>query len=411
MTTLPTFAIVAAAGAAAAAPAPRWKKIDLNPAAPFEAVGVADLDGDGRVDIFSGDSWYRAPRWVRHKVREVPPQARNPHYHEDFANVPLDVNGDGNTDFITCVYASRFVAWIEHPGDPSRPWRMHEIDRPGPSETCRVVDINGDGRADVLPNSVQALVWYELVAQKPEVKWRKHVVDATRDGAGHGVGAGDINGDGRIDLVVPKGWHEQPADAAQPWRFHRELDLGRQASIEILVRDVDGDGLADLVWGASHDRGLFWLRQAKGGDGARTWTKHDIDSGIPLAHTLLWADLDGRGSPAVVTGTRVYAHEKDPGATDAPGIYAYRYDRKRGRWSKEVIYQGWAAANAPPDDNERHALKDFPRGTAGTGLDMAAVDIDGDGDLDLVCPGKSGLYLFENPRPRPKTAAVSPIAK
>ena len=50
----------------------------------------------------------------------------------------------------------------------------------------------------------------------------------------------------------------------------------------------------------------------------------------------------------------------------------------------------------PQRGDERDALKDFPPGTAGTGLQMTAIDIDGDGDLDLVCPGKSGLYLFEN---------------
>ena len=45
---------------------------------------------------------------------------------------------------------------------------------------------------------------------------------------------------------------------------------------------------------------------------------------------------------------------------------------------------------------DRWALKDFPKGSAGTGLQTAAVDLDGDGDVDLVCPGKSGLYMFEN---------------
>jgi hypothetical protein len=33
-------------------------------------------------------------------------------------------------------------------------------------------------------------------------------------GAGHGVGAGDVNGDGRIDIITPKGWYERTADAS-----------------------------------------------------------------------------------------------------------------------------------------------------------------------------------------------------
>ena len=47
---------------------------------------------------------------------------------------------------------------------------------------------------------------------------------------------------------------------------------------------------------------------------------------------------------------------------------------------------------------ERDAMKDFRPGSAGTGLQMAIHDLDGDGDLDIVAPGKSGLYWFENPR-------------
>jgi hypothetical protein len=43
-------------------------------------------------------------------------------------------------------------------------------------------------------------------------------------------------------------------------------------------------------------------------------------------------------------------------------------------------------------------MKDFRAGSAGTGLQMAIHDLDGDGDPDIVAPGKSGLYWFENPR-------------
>jgi hypothetical protein len=383
---------------------PPWRKIDVDPGSPFEAVGVADIDGDGRLDLFSGEAWYRAPRWTRHKVRDVPSQ-KDAHYRLDFGDVPLDVNGDGRIDFITCTYETKMVGWIEHPADPTQPWVTHEIDRPGSSETCRVVDVDGDGRPDVLSNTVQALVWYQLVAQKPKVEWRKHVVDATPAGAGHGVGVGDVDGDGRLDLIGQHGWHEQPRDPTQPWRFHAEFELGRSAGVMILARDVDGDGLTDLVWGLGHDHGVYWLRQSRSADGTRVWTRAEIDAALPLAHTLLWADLDGAGSPALLAGTRIYAHERDPGATEPPAIRAYRFDRSRRAWSRQTIYQGAPARERAADAVDRQALDDFPRGTAGTGLDMAVADIDGDGDLDLICPGKSGLYLFENPRRAPRGSA------
>ena len=148
-----------------------------------------------------------------------------------------------------------------------------------------------------------------------------------------------------------------------------------------------------------HDYGLFWLHQTKGSGGERTWTKQTIDNSVASVHALMWADIDGDGKAhELVTGKRVYAHEIEPGATDGSLVAWYAFDPDAKSWVKHVIFQGEPAKNAPAKGGDRLALKDFPPGTAGTGLQMTAIDIDRDGDLDLVCPGKSGLYLFENLR-------------
>lgn len=372
----------------------RWKMHSINDQSPYEACGAADFNGDGKIDIFSGDSWYEAPTWIRHKVRDVPASGPNPHYHEDFSDSPLDVNGDGRPDIVTCNYFGRRVGWVENPGgDATKPWIEHEIDLPGNMESGELIDINGDGKLDYLPNPGGAVVWYELTQQKPTVVWKKH--DLGGPGAGHGVGAGDINSDGRVDIITPKGWYEQPADAAAKWEFHSEFELGA-ASIMIIGRDVDGDRLTDILWGMGHGFGLQWLKQSTDGAGKRTWTRLNIDDTFSQVHTLLIANIDGQGEPELITGKRVYAHEVEPGATDAPVVFAYHYDRAANKWVKQTIFRGDPAPNAPKDAKDRWALKDFPRGSAGTGLQMSAIDIDKDGDLDLVCPGKSGLYLFEN---------------
>ncbi len=373
-----------------------WKMHTINDQSPFEACGAADFNGDGRTDIFCGDSWYQAPDWKRHKVREVPASA-NPHYYEDFCDSPLDVNGDGRPDIVTCTYFGKRVSWIENPGgDATAPWLEHEVDVPGNMEAGELIDINGDGRLDFLPNPGNAVVWYELTQQKPQVVWTKH--DLGGQGAGHGVGAGDINGDGRIDIITPKGWYEQPKVAnGDKWEFNADFELGA-TGIFILGRDVDGDKLTDVIWGMGHNFGLYWLRQSVSADGNREWTKQTIDDTFSQVHTLLIADLDGVGEPELVTGKRVYAHEVEPGDTDAPVVFSFQFDREQKMWNKHTIFHGVSAPNAPKTANERWALKDFPPGNAGTGLQMAAKDIDGDGDIDLVCPGKSGLYMFENLR-------------
>ena len=126
--------------------------------------------------------------------------------------------------------------------------------------------------------------------------------------------------------------------------------------------------------------------------------KQTIDDTFSQVHTLVLAQLDGEGEPELVTGKRVYAHESEAGATDGSVVFYFQYDRKAGTWQKHTVFQGDPAVNAPENAKDRWALKDFPKGSAGTGLQMSVVDIDADGDLDLVCPGKSGLYLFENLR-------------
>ena len=124
----------------------------------------------------------------------------------------------------------------------------------------------------------------------------------------------------------------------------------------------------------------------------------DIDTTFSQVHTLHLADFDGDGEQEFVTGKRIYAHASELGATAHPCIFIYRFDRKASKWTKTAVYRGDPAPNAPADAQKRDALKDFPRGSAGTGLQMAVKDLDNDGDIDIVAPGKSGLYWFENLR-------------
>ena len=162
---------------------------------------------------------------------------------------------------------------------------------------------------------------------------------------------------------------------------------------------MDGDGLSDVVYGMGHDYGLYWIQQGKGTGGERTWTKQAIDKTIASVHTLIWADLDGDGkADELVTGKRVYAHEVEPGATDGSVIAWYQFDPRPGNGPGTSSSRASRPGMRPAKAGDRLALKDFPPGTAGTGLQITAIDIDKDGDIDLVCPGKSGLYLFENLR-------------
>src|SRR3954453_21637190 len=96
---------------------PKWKKHTINGKSEFEEAGDLDVDGDGKLDIVSGDTWYRAPSWTPAHVRTV---VRKGTYYNCFATLPMDVNGDGKTDYVTCGYFSRNVDWVENPGETGK---------------------------------------------------------------------------------------------------------------------------------------------------------------------------------------------------------------------------------------------------------------------------------------------------
>lgn len=357
----------------------------VNAESTYSAAAVMDVDRDGHSDIVCGGWWYRAPNWERHTVREVEMIRGR---YDDYSALPLDVNGDGLLDLISCNYRSESLYWVEQPADSAGTWIKHVIEKPGPMETGRLVDINADGRLDVLPNGTGFAAWWELDRAGPpapdhQPRWLRHELPS--EIAGHGIGFGDVNGDGRLDLVGPDGWLEATPDQSnQPWTFRGEFHLDRDASIPILVTDVDADGDADLIWGRGHGTGLYWLEQSRNADNSRAWVRHPFDTSWSQPHTLLLADCDGDGVNELIAGKRYLGHEgKDLGENDPLAIYRYDFDRQTRTWRRHVVSEG---------------------GRIGWDLDPKAVDLDGDGDIDLVAPGRSGLYWLEN---RPADALLT----
>jgi len=339
----------------------------------FESVAALDVDNDGTLDLLSGSFWYKGPDFMSRKF--IGPIARHSEYYDDFSAIQLDVNGDKRTDIVTGGWFGAQLVWRENPGKEGE-WISHTIGRPGSIETTRAWDIDGDGTPEIVPNTPGKPLRIYRLRHTPTRFDSIQVLDKH----GHGLGFGDINGDGRGDFVVENGWLESPSDPfTLKWKLHEEFTY-TQASVPMLVADLNGDKLSDIIIGQGHDYGLHWLEQHLSKSGVRSWTHHSIDPFNGQYHTMEWLDLDNDGKPELITGKRYRAHDdKDPGAHDPVGLYYFRWNGDA--FVKQVIAYG------KPGEGK------------GTGLYFQVVDLDKDGWKDIAVAGKDGLFVFFNKGP------------
>ena len=320
--------------------------------------------------IVSGENWYEAPSWKKHHFRNLP---FTNNYIDDLSTLPLDVDGDGHVDLVTSGWFSKKLAWWKNPGTPDGKWIETPVETTSPIEFTFLVDLDNDGKAnEILPqfgDPKAPLAWYE----RRNGTLVKHVVSPIS--YGHGIGVGDVNKDGRNDILTQSGWLEAPPDPRSPnWKFHPDWKLGDLGFI--YVRDVNGDGRPDLVTSMAHNYGVFWVEHSADG----SWIKHMIDDSWSQPHAVTLVDFRGQGNLGLLTGKRYMAHNgHDPGAREPLGIY----------WYERLTVPGAAAP-----EWVKHVI-DYSARTGG-GIQIPVADIDGDGDLDFVVAGKSGLFLFEN---------------
>ncbi len=341
-----------------------------------EGAAVGDFNGDGKLDIAAGSVYYAAPDWKPVPVLEQPKEF-DPHgYSDSFCNFAEDINGDGRTDLIVVDFPGKPTWWFEQPAQAGTPWTRHEATPVTNNESPNYLDVDGDGKRDLLLGYDPGK--YVGYAQASASGLWKLVPVSSENAPGtdrfsHGIGAGDVNGDGRTDILVIQGWWEAPADKAQStWVFH-PVNFGEPCS-QMYVYDVDGDGDNDVISSSAHLLGIWWHEQSPGG-----WKTHTISKDFSQTHSLNLVDINGDKLPDLVTGKRFWAHgptgDINPG--DPAVVYWFELRREGGkpRWI--------------PHEIDRDS---------GVGTQFEVADVNGDGLLDVVTANKKGAHYFQQVR-------------
>jgi hypothetical protein len=373
-----------------------WKKTVIDRAFRSEGVAVADVNHDGKPDILVGDYWYEAPDWKPHEIR--PPDDYgdgSKGYSRSFACFADDVNDDGWPDLIVIGFPGAPCHWYENPRGSQGHWKEHVLATSACNETPLYEDLFGTGRRVLVmgwqpPGKEHEgqMAWFRP-GPDPTAPWEMHPISGPsqpgRETPGtfkfaHGLGVGDVNGDGRADVLCTSGWWEQPAsDDGKPWTFHPAA-LG-DACANMFAYDVDGDGKLDVIASSAHNYGIWWYQQRPGTDGNPAFLRHTLfEKLFSQSHALQCADVNGDGQKDLVSGKRWWAH--GPKGDVAPGDPAVLYWFEARRGADGIV-------SFTP-----HKIDD----DSGIGTQFTVADVNGDGLPDLVTSNKKGVFLFEQTR-------------
>ena len=334
--------------------------VDAFPLGRLHCKTVADINGDGYDDILVGDDagagvfWYEWPTWSKHRIDKG-------HFTTDMQ--AGDIDNDGDIDVIIPKRGGG-LRWYENPlpkGNPGTdPWIAHKVDNRG-AHDVEIGDINADGKLDIVTRTGNTTVYWQ---NSPD-KWS--VTEIETGGRG-GTTLGDLDGDGDLDIAQNGYWLENPGQPGREWKRY-EIAAGWPSDIGVLIGDINGNKVPDVIMVPAEETGnLVWYEAKNPKKGP--WKAHQIDENVSHVHTFKMMDMDKDGNPDLVMAEMEQSAQRR--------IMIYYNEKGKGLvWNRQILSH-YGSHN------------------------IRVADIGNDGDLDIIGAnhgniyGPSGIGFWEN---------------